>query len=133
MQEKYNIGKTNLNKENYTKVIDNSFTQLVPPPSEPVVEPTVDNFFQLYNDLFYDIPKEGEINSHQYLIEQSSEYIGNPALSEEFLALVEEVNTLRTQLLEANQQILELESQNISGSTAGIDQLDLTNIGNEAV
>jgi len=128
MKEKYNIGKTNLNKEKYSKVINNSFTQLIPPPPDPVVEPTIDNFFELYNDLFYDIPKEGDINSHQYLIVQSSEYIGNPVLTEEFLALVEEVNNLRSQLLEANQQILELQTQNISGSLNSINNIDFNQI-----
>lgn len=128
MKEKYNIGKTNLNKEKYTKVIDNSFTELIPPPPPPVVEPTVDNFFQLYNELFYDIPKEGDINSHQYLIIQSTEYVGNIALTEEFLALVEEVNNLRSQLLEANQKIIDLQTQSISGSIENINGIDFTQI-----
>ena len=112
-ERKYNIKKTYLNKDNYTKVIDNRFTQLAPPTPEPVVAPTVDNFFQLYNDLFFDIPKEGEINSHQFLINQSTEYTQGEITSEEVEALIAEIDNLREQLLEANEQILELTKKQI--------------------
>lgn len=36
---------------------------------------TTDNFFNLYQELFYDLPKQGK-RSHTYLIEESSKYIG---------------------------------------------------------
>ena len=124
MEKKYNIGKTYLNKQNYPKIIDNSFTQLAPPTPEPVIAPTVDNFFQLYNTLFYDIPKEGENNSHQFLINQSSEYIGNAATSEEIEALIAEIDNLRQQLLDANERNLELTQQQIP---------DIEGIGDEVI
>jgi hypothetical protein len=37
----------------------------------------------MYNDLFYDIPELGDINSHEYLIKKSSEYINFEANQEE--------------------------------------------------
>ena len=119
-KERYNIKKSKLNKQNYPKIIDTQFTQLNPPTPEPVVEPTVDNFFELYNDLFYDIPKEGETDSHQFLIAQSTEYagIGN---SEEIEALITEIDNLRAQLLEANEKILELTEQNVASTQIEID------------
>ena len=119
-EERYNIKKTKLNKQNYPKIIDNRFTQLAPPIPEPVVEPTVDNFFELYNDLFYDIPKTGETNSHQFLINQSTEYAGG-GLSEEIEALISEIDNLREQLLEANEKILELTEQNVANTQQEID------------
>lgn len=119
----FDIQKTSYAKSTYTQVIDNSFTQLVPPPPEVVVEPTVDEFFVLYNNLFFDIPKTGETNSHEFLIQKSSEYIDKDPLSEEFKALLEEVNNLRQQLLDANKEIIELKTQQ---SLEGIDSEELT-------
>lgn len=118
MQEKYNINKTLLNKRDYQKTINTQFTELVPPPPEVVVEPTVDDFFQLYDTLFFDIPKNGDTNSHEYLVKRSGEYIGEQALSDEFLALVEEVTDLRQQLLDARREIAEL---TVSGSNINVD------------
>ena len=114
-EERYNIKKSKLNKQNYPKIIDTKFTQLNPPVPEPVVLPTVDNFFELYNDLFYDIPKTGETNSHQFLIVQSTEYAGRGD-SEEIEALISEIDSLRSQLLEANEKILELTEQNVAST-----------------
>jgi hypothetical protein len=51
-------------------------TAIQPVDTTPVVEiPTVDNFFNNYDVLFFEIPKTGN-NSHETLIERSSEYIG---------------------------------------------------------
>ena len=36
---------------------------------------TADNFFNLYQELFYDLPKQGK-KSHNFLIEESTRYIG---------------------------------------------------------
>ena len=36
---------------------------------------TTDNFFNLYQELFYDLPKQGK-KSHNFLIEESTRYIG---------------------------------------------------------
>jgi len=115
--ESYDLNKTLLNKRDYKKTINTQFTELVPPPPEVVVEPTVDDFFQLYDELFFDIPKEGETNSHAYLVRRSGEYIEDAPLSDEFLALVEEVNDLRSQLLEARQEIADLTAENSNNAT----------------
>lgn len=119
----FDIQKTSYPKSTYTQVIDNSFTQLVPPPPEVIVEPTVDEFFVLYNDLFFDIPKTGEVNSHEFLVQKSTEYLDKDPLSEEFKALLEEVNNLRQQLLDANKEIVELKTQQ---SLEGVDSKELT-------
>jgi hypothetical protein len=63
--------------DNITKVVNanfTSFTQTVDTtPAPPIVD--VPQFFSNYNNLFYSIPKTGT-NSHETLIEKSSEYIG---------------------------------------------------------
>ena len=60
-----------------TKVTNTTFDVYTPPVDNIPVEtiPTVDEFFNDYDVLFYEIPKTGE-DSHETLINRSSEYIG---------------------------------------------------------
>ncbi len=83
MSENIKFQKQVFNKENYSKVIDTSFSQLgiQPIQSQIANQPTTRDFFKMYNELFYDIPENGEIDSHEFLIKKSSEYIGFGALS----------------------------------------------------
>jgi len=115
--DKFNLNKTLFNKKDYQKTINTQFTELVPPPPEVVIEPTVEDFFQLYDQLFFEIPKNGNTNSHEYLVKRSSEYINENFVSEEFLALIEEVTDLREQLLDARKEIADL---TISGSNTNL-------------
>ena len=88
----------------YTKAVDTSFTELVVPTIEATASViTVDQFFQYYDDLFFDIPVSGSINSHVYLVERSQQYIGGSVIDNEKQALIEEINSLRQQLLDLNQ------------------------------
>ena len=105
----YSLNKTVYNRREYVNVIDTSFTQLTPPP--PPVEDTitVEEFFSYYNKIFYDIPAEGNINSHAYLVKTSGEYINTAAPNEETQLLLDEITSLRQQLLVANQQVLDLQ------------------------
>lgn len=93
----------------YKKVIDTEFTELVAP-VEPEVVPivTVSDFFNYYDQLFYDIPVSGSINSHTYLVERSQEYIGGSVVDQEKQALVEEINLLRAQLLDLSKNYLNI-------------------------
>ena len=103
------LTNTLYNKNQYQKVIDTSFTQLVNVSSSlsvslPVI--SVDQFFQYYQDLFYIIPELGDINSHQYLVITSGAYIGSTALTDDTIqALIEEVTQLRQENLDLQQQI----------------------------
>jgi hypothetical protein len=105
----YSLNKTVYNRREYVNVIDTSFTQLTPPP--PPVEDTitVEEFFSYYNKIFYDIPAEGNIKSHAYLVKTSGEYINAAAPNEETQLLLDEITSLRQQLLVANQQVLDLQ------------------------
>lgn len=93
----------------YSKVVNTGFTELVTP--EPVVtttEVTVEQFFEYYDQLFFNIPVSGSINSHTYLVQTSQEYIGGSVLDAEKQALIEEINSLRQQLLNLNQNFTDL-------------------------
>ena len=110
MAEKVSIEKQVFEKQQYKQVIDTSFTQLSvnsatnQTPTAPT--PTVDEFFQNYLDLFLQIPKEGALNSHEYIIQQSSEYVGGQKTNEDILALQEEITNLREENLQLQEQLL---------------------------
>ena len=83
---------------NYDKVLDTEFKTFTTNPTINVL--TVDEFFQNYEDIFYQIPKEGDVNSHQYILNRTLEYL-NLKLSndEEIQLLLDEITSLRRQLL----------------------------------
>jgi hypothetical protein len=111
MAEEIQFNKNVFNKNTYSKVIDTSFTQLgVQPISDQIQnQPTTTDFFNMYNDLFYIIPEKGEINSHEFLIKKSSEYIGFEANQEEIIALQNEIAQLRIELLDTQKQNIDLQ------------------------
>ncbi len=101
MKQQVNLTKNSFSKTQYPKVIDTEFTQLVPLPtgSVAVQDVSVDEFFLLYDKLFFLIPKTGN-NSHETLITTSTDYIGYNPLTTEIEALQQEITELRRQLLE---------------------------------
>jgi hypothetical protein len=112
MSENINFNKQVYNKEQYSKVIDTSFKQLgvVSIQDQIAAQPNTEEFFSMYNDLFYNIPELGATNSHEYLIKTSSEYIGFEANQEEILALQAEIAQLRTELLDTQKQVILLQT-----------------------
>ena len=123
MSKNVKFEKTVYSKEEYEKLIDISFSNpegLTSISEQLDEQPTVVEFFTMYSDLFYDIPELGEINSHEYLIKQSSEYIGFDSENEEILALQEEIAQLRKELLEEQKKNIELTTgQSIDIDTIG--------------
>jgi len=99
--------KTVYDKNQYEKVIDTSFTQLVQPQitsSIPTI--TISEFFQNYQELFFLIPKFGDTNSHEYLVKTSGEYIGFTNSNDDLIqALLEETNQLRQENIDLQQQL----------------------------
>jgi len=118
MAKKVEIKKTVFDRQSYRGVIDSKFKFFKE--LEPVVDPdTVEELFRLYDKLYAVIPIEGEDNSHQYLVERSSELYKIDTQLESIQPLLDEVASLRGQLLENNRRILELETQ-----LAGGEELD---------
>ena len=81
---------------------------------------TVNDFFTIYQSLFYQIPKEGEINSHIFLINESTNYTQYEAQREEIDALQEEIDALRAQ----NVQLVEDLTNTINALTNSIGNID---------
>ena len=109
MSKSIEFNKEVFNKTSYKKIIDTSFKQLGVKPIEEQLQnqPTVIEFFQLYDELFYNINELGTTNSHEYLIKKSSEYIGFEEKNEIIEALQNEIAQLRTELLNTQQQLIE--------------------------
>jgi hypothetical protein len=103
------IQKIVFDKNNYSKVIDVNFSQLL---NNQLVEETptftVDDFFQLYENLFYQIPKEGDSNSHQYILQKEADYLGVNINSVNVQALLDEITSLRQELLDTQKTIKDL-------------------------
>jgi hypothetical protein len=112
MSENINLNKQVYDKNAYNKVIDTSFKQLGVQTIQQQLDqqPTVDEFFAMYNELFYNIPELGVINSHEYLIKKSSEYIQFAANNDEIEALQAEIAQLRTDLLNEQKRNIELQT-----------------------
>ena len=109
MDKLIELNKIVYNKSHYPKVIDVEFSQLITTPKLVISsETTVDDFFDLYNKLFFDIPIDGEINSHKELIKRSTEYVGESQNTDEIDLLLDEINQLRLELLESRQIIDDL-------------------------
>jgi hypothetical protein len=112
MNENINFNKPVFSKNAYEKVIDTSFKQLGVPSVQQqlATQPNVNEFFTMYNELFYNIPETGATNSHEYLIKKSSDYILFNPNNEEITALQNEISQLRIDLLDAQKQIVELQT-----------------------
>jgi len=107
------ISKTVLNKSDFSKVVDNTFKTFVT--LDPTVNTdTVEEFFRLYSKLFYEIPIEGDTNSHTYLIQESSKLVSVDKDLTDIQPLLDEISELRERLLQVNQQMIELQVQNIT-------------------
>ena len=105
-EESIDLRKEVFNKAQYIKTINTSFDQFGATTITEDLESqtTVEEFFGLYNSLFYDIPALGETNSHDYLVKTSGDYINFDEINEEVKALQAEIAQLRQDLLNAQME-----------------------------
>ena len=112
------IQRTVFDKDKFNETVDTNFTQLV-----NVVDPsffdlnlaTLDDFWNLYQKLFYIIPKFGDINSHEYLAQTSGEYADYTPQQEEIESLLDEIAELREENLEVRQQLADVITAQATG------------------
>jgi len=112
MANTVNILKTVYNSAKHDTIVDKEFKTFVPP-TDIRDSDTVEELFRIYEKVYYSIPAEGEIQSHRYLLDKSLEIVDYKKNLEEIEPLLNEIAQLRSQLLSANQQILDLEINNI--------------------
>ena len=107
------IQRTVFSKNEFPRIVDTEFTQLL---NNQLLEETpsftIEDFFQLYEDLFYQIPREGETNSHQYILQKEADYLGVQINQDDLQALLNEITDLRQELLDSQQIINDLNQTN---------------------
>ena len=124
MSENVDINLTTYNRAQFTKAVNTSFTEfgVTGEPEESIVSQVdVNTFFEAYDILFLEIPKQGETQSHQYLANRSGEYAGGEDINAEIQALTAEVTDLREQNIALQQQIAQLATKTAA------DAIDLAN------
>jgi len=108
MAEIVKIEKT-IYSNSINNVINNNFNQLIPPSTETTssADLSIDEFFQQYDLLFFEIPPSGSDNSHLGLSTKSLEYLG-VSLDD----LQSELDYLRQENVELKNQILQVTGLN---------------------
>jgi hypothetical protein len=100
------IEKQVFDKNIFERVIDTQFSQLIKAQSlDTAVPMTVDDFFKLYEELFYQIPREGDINSHRYILEKEADYLGVNLNDDDIQALLDEITNLRQEILDTQKTL----------------------------
>jgi len=112
MANEIKIQKTVFDKKQFDRVIDRAFTTYAQPIAEDQ-ETSVTEFFDLYERLYFEIPVEGEQQSHQYLVKKSGELVDYEKDTEDIQPLLDEISDLREQILEYQNQIIELSNPTI--------------------
>ena len=91
------------------KLIDRSFKEI----GSKLEGISVNDFFNIYENLFLDIPKSGE-NSHNTLINRSSSYTGETNQNQ--------INELKNPIIKLNEKISRLESENETLKTENVEK-----------
>lgn len=107
-KESINIHRELYKKGDINTLIDTEFKTFVKP-VEGVDTDTIEELFRLYDKLFYIIPVDGETNSHQYLLKESSKLASLDRFSEEIQPLLDEISQLRRELLASDERQFELD------------------------
>src|SRR6056300_47252 len=124
------LSRTVLKKDQFDKSIDTSFKSFVD--TVEVDNDTIEEFFRLYNKLYYDIEPEGEFNSHEFLIKESSKLVDFERNDEAIQPLLDEISDLRKRLLEQNAEAIE-GSENINLEEGLKSLQDRINVSSEQI
>jgi hypothetical protein len=124
--ERINLQRQVFSKRQVDNVVNTSFTQLTTstPTVTSSVSLSVSEFFDQYRILFFEIPKFGDTDSHEYLVKTSGEYIGGQETNETIQALIEEITQLRQENLELQQQIIRSSTSQVANALQNIQNLN---------
>ena len=127
--ENVNLNRQVFNKQKFNDTVDTTFSELGVQEQDlsffDLNLATVDDFFILYNKLFFEIPKEGAINSHTFLVKESGDYVGSQQVNEEIQALLQEISDVREENLELRKDNIKLITDNSElGNVETVDTVD---------
>jgi hypothetical protein len=125
---KVDVNKEVFNKAQYIKTIDTNFNELgITSVSEDIDSTiSIEKFFDLYNELFYEIEANGGNNTHEFLVKTSGEYINFDQESDMVKALQEEITALRQENLDLQIDVLKAKTGEDIALTSSID-IDINN------
>ena len=86
--KKIDIQKNVFDKTQFNETVDSTFSQLVTTPDPSFYDinlATLGDFWLLYDKFFFQIPKFGEIESHEYLGKTSLEYAESEIINQQIL------------------------------------------------
>lgn len=121
------LTKQVFNKTAFDNTVNTSFSELT---SSIVAStgsnvPSINEFFTYYQALFYQIPKFGDTNSHQYLISTSQEYVGSETGGNEVIdALIAEITVLREENLSLQQELAQNTSTTVQDALNTLQNLN---------
>jgi hypothetical protein len=120
---KVDLRKTVYNKDQFNRVIGGrEFTTFTLNGAGTVF--SIEEFFAEYENLFLTIPINGPSNSHEYLVRKSGELVGFQRTTEDIQPLLDEIASLREQLLQSRQGNINLQIEASGGGIA-------TNLNNQ--
>ena len=117
MKKSTNLKRQVFDKEKFKETISTEFTQLSSTPDPSFFDlnlATLEDFWLLYDKFFYDIPKLGDFQSHEYLSQTSGEYADVNNIAAEIQALLDEIASLREENLELRQNEIDNITENLS-------------------
>ena len=105
MKKKVNLNKLVFDKKIYKKNINTSFSQLGSPSTQEQLDeqPSIEEFFNMYTDLFYQINEVGPNKSHEFLIKSSGEYIKFDEQDDLIQSLQQEIVNIKKELLKSEE------------------------------
>jgi hypothetical protein len=121
------LTKQVFNKTAFDNTVNTSFTELTSSVVIPTgsVLPSIAEFFDYYQALFYQIPKFGDTNSHQYLVITSQDYLGSEAGGNEVIdALIAEVTALREENLSLQQELAQSTVNTVQDALTTLQKLN---------
>lgn len=112
---KIDLRKTVYNKDQFSRAVGGrEFTTFGV--QDPTSVFTIQDFFDQYENLFFSIPINGNPNSHEYLVRKSSELVGFQRTTEDIQPLLDEIASLRDQLLTLQQENIDLQIGDVTDS-----------------
>ncbi len=116
----FKLNKNTFNEAQFNKVIDTEFHELKESRDPKFFDTdmaTLKDFFKLYNSLFFDIPSQGDIDSHREIAIRSGERSGYNLESETISDLEDELEDLRKENAELRQEIVTILQSAITENT----------------